>query len=458
MPLHGVRPVEAEPSWREKSGVRLEPEIKMSLLKNIVSNPGRRSFLRATVLAGLGGLGPTGRKPASGAAVEEAGLPDWVVRARQQIPATRESHYFQTGGIGVSPSPVIERVSELLQVQNRGPADPRFFRILKEAEDSCRPLVAETFGAREEEVGLTHNTTEALNIPIWSIDWKPGDELVISDQEHPALLMPTYNLHRRLGVRYRIAPIDLESDVVENVLRELSPRTRLVAISHVSRRSGLVVPGRDLAHALHERGVRLLLDGAQAAGNVPVRFHELECDYYSLCGHKWLMGPKGTGAVLIRKNLLATTPVSWTGAHSQTSHDDKGNFEWHPSARRYEFGTRAQAVFGGFAEALRWMRSLGRQNIHDRVAALSRRASRKIQKSGKFGLVSPSDEMSANGVVVLRLPQGHDAQEISAKLARSDHILVSSLPHPRDLRVCLHFFNTWGEFETLMSRLDTYCS
>ena len=120
--------------------------------------------------------------------------------------------------------------------------------------------------------------------------------------------------------------------------------------------------------------------------------------------------------------------------------------------------TRAQAVFGAFAEALRWMRRLGQQNIHNRVAALSRRASKKIQESDKFGLVSPADEMSANGVVVLRPPQGHDAREISAKLAKSDHILVSSLPHPRDLRVCLHLFNTWGEFEMLMSRLDTYCS
>ncbi len=430
----------------------------MSAPKNVASNPGRRGFLRAAVLAGLGGLGPAGRMPASGAAVEEPGLPDWVVKARQQIPATRESRYFQTGGIGASPAPVIERVSELLRVQNQGPADPRFFRVLKEAEDSCRPLLAETLGAREQEVGLTHNTTEGLNIAIWSIDWKPGDELVISNQEHPALLMPTYNLHRRLGVRYRVASIDLESDVVENVLRELSPRTRLVAISHVSRRSGRVVPGRDLARALHERGVRLLLDGAQAAGNIPVRFHELECDYYSLCGHKWLLGPKGAGAVLIRQDLLETTPVSWTGAHSQTSHDNAGNFEWHPSARRYEFGTRAQAVFGGFAEALRWTGSLGRRNIHDRIAALSRRASKKIQEAKKFNLLSPADETSSNGVVVLRLPEGHAAREISVKLAHSDHILVSPLDHPRDLRVCLHFFNTWGEFETLMSRLDTYCS
>ena len=94
----------------------------MSAPTNVASNPGRRGFLRATVLTGLGGLGPAGRMPASGAAVEEPGLPDWVVKARQQIPATRESRYFQTGGIGASPAPVIERVSELLRVQNRGPA------------------------------------------------------------------------------------------------------------------------------------------------------------------------------------------------------------------------------------------------------------------------------------------------------------------------------------------------
>src|SRR5207245_846336 len=163
--------------------------------------------------AGFAGLRARGARAASPDPFA-AGEPDWVTEARAQIPAARELRYFQTGGIGVCPGRVIDRVKELLDHQNRGPADPRFANALPVGED-----------------------------------------------------------------------------VVANVLRELRPRTRLVAMSHVSRRNGRVIPARELAAALRRRSVRLLLDGAQAAGNVPVRFHDLGCDYYSLCGHKWLLGP-----------------------------------------------------------------------------------------------------------------------------------------------------------------------
>ena len=277
--------------------------------------------------------------------------PDWVHTVRSQIPATGQSLYFQHGGIGPSPDPVIGEVKRLLDFQNQGPDDPRYVGALGKAEDSCRSLVAGALGCREEEVALTHNTTEALNIVIWSIGWKEGDEILISNHEHPALRMPSYNLRDRLGVTHRRAPIDVGEDVVDNVLSLLSPRTRLVAMSHVSRRNGRVIPAQRLAQALKERNVRLLLDGAQGAGNVPVEFNKIGCDYYAFCGHKWLLGPKGTGGLMIRKEILETTPISWTGAHSHLSLDDEGHYEWHPNARRYEFGTRAQAVFGGFAEA-----------------------------------------------------------------------------------------------------------
>src|SRR6185295_5426234 len=143
---------------------------------------------------------------------------------------------------GPSPEPVIARIKELLDVQMRGPAEPEALRILQEAEDSCRPLVAAAFGSRTDEVALTHNVTEGLNIVIWSIDWRAGDEILISNQEHPGLMMPCYNLQARFGVTVRRAPIDVGEDVVTNVNRQLSSRTRLVAVSHVSRRTGRVLP------------------------------------------------------------------------------------------------------------------------------------------------------------------------------------------------------------------------
>jgi selenocysteine lyase/cysteine desulfurase len=217
-----------------------------------------------------------------------------------------------------------------------------------------------------------------------------------------------------------------------------------------------VLPATELAAALRARGVRLLLDGAQAAGNTPVDFARLGCDYYSLCGHKWLLGPKGTAALLVRKELLGGTPVSFTGGHSTKTYDDQGHFEWHDDGRRYEFGTRDQANFGGFAAVLRWLEGIGWEKIYGRVKAQSLEAVQRIQGSRKLGLVSPAGDPGRSGLLVVRLPEGCSGASVVPKLNR-DRMIVSPLENPRDLRVSLHFFNTMDEFEALAERLEAYC-
>lgn len=426
----------------------------------------RRRFLQGMAAAPLGetllsrvhGDGRKTRVSSTGTESSDVRKdPEWVSRVRAQMPVTREMAYFQTGSFGPSPTPVVDRVRKLMEHQLKGPAAPASIQQLQKAEDACRPLLARLFGALEEEITLTHNTTEGMNIVLWSVDWNPGDEIIISSQEHPALMIPSYNLLSRFKVNYRKASIDLNEDVVANVLKQISPRTRLVAMSHVSRRNGRAIPARELATALHSRNVRLLLDGAQAAGNIRVNFDELGVDYYSLCGHKWLLGPKGTGALIIRKDLLEKTPVSFTGAHSQKSYDEQGHFEWHSDGRRYEYGTRAQFNFGGFAEALRWLDSLGTENIFKRIQTFSLEAATAIRNSKKFELASPLSDSERSGIVVVRLPAGSLAAQVSQKLIEEDRILVSPLEDPRNLRLSLHFFNTWKEFERLMSRLDHHC-
>lgn len=423
---------------------------------NASLDPSRRNFIKTVVAGSLAGLSKPAMGLASVGMSDSVAAGDWVDQVRAEIPAIKAAGYFQTGAFGPCPQRVMDRNKELLELQNLGPANPRYLNVMKEAEFSCRPLLAAALGADEEEVALTQSTTAGLNTVLWSIDWQKGDEIIISDQEHPALLLPVYNLHQRLGVTYRVAPVENRDEIVNEVMKRVTPRTRLVAMSHVSRQSGQVVPAQALAQALHEREVPLLLDGAQGPGNVPINFHEMGCDYYSLCGHKWLLGPKGTGALLIRKDRLASTSVSWTGAHAQATMGGDGEFSWHPDARRFEFATRNQAGFGGWAESLRWLDSLGWDNIFQRVAALSAHASEAIQRSDRFELVSPDQAPWQNGIVVLRLPSQLNGVEMYHRLREDDDMLVSPVDHPQDLRVCLHFYNTTGEFDALLGRLSEY--
>lgn len=419
---------------------------------------GRRQFLQTAVIGSVGALSLGGMRPKEELSRMEKGLPSWVARARNQIPALRESHYFQTGAYGPSPQPVLEKMKSLLDLQNRGPADPRYLKTMKEAEDSCRPLLAQNFGATPEEIALTHNTTSGLNTVLWSIDWKPGDELIISDEEHPALLLPTYNLKDRFGIQYKTIALDNREAVVDQVISRLSPKTRLVAMSHVSRSSGRTVPARELADALHQRGVRLLLDGAQGPGNVPLQFHDLGCDYYAMCGHKWLLGPKGTGALFIRKEILETTAVSWTGSRAQSAFGYEGNFTWKPDARRFEFATRDLAKFGGFAHALEWLHALGWDQIHQRISELTGYASASVKANPKFELVSPQSDALRNGILVLKMPPGNNARELYDRLGQDDQMLVSPVRDPENLRICIHFFNTKDEINAVLNRIDHYCA
>jgi len=413
----------------------------------------RRTFLKATLAGSLYGLA----KPKTGQAAESAGSNDWLDAARAEIPALSDTAYFQTGAFGPSPRRVIDRTQKLLELQNRCPAHPENIGQLKEAEHACRTLLAETVGAKTTEVAMTANTTAGINTVLWSIDWKAGDEILIGDQEHPALLLPCYNLQRRFGVVIKVAPVGRYEQAVGEVLRRITPRTRMVAISHVSRGSGEVLPAASLAKALRERGVPFLLDGAQGPGNVPVDFHAIGCDYYSFCGHKWLLGPKGTGALLIREDVLASTAVSWTGSGAQSTMDEEGHFDWQPDARRFEFSTRFLAGIGGWHTSLQWFAELGWPRVRARIGHLSAFAGELIKRQPGFELISPDNDALRNGIVVLRLPPGFKATDLYDRLRSQDRMLVSPVSQPRDLRICIHFFNSEAEIERLLVRLRTYC-
>ena len=270
----------------------------------------------------------------------------WVDAARSQIPSA-DRPYFQTAGIAPSPKVVIEEVVDKLRFQNEGPVAPDIATPMSAIEPSLRGRLAGAFGATDDEVALTHSTSEGINIASWAIDWQPDDEVIITNQEHPANLIPWYNLRDRLGIVIRWIDFSVGTDLLDVVAEQLGPRTRMASICHVSRNNGRTFSAStaaEMASMLHARGALLHLDGAQGPGCVPVDFEQLGADYYSSCGHKWLLGPKGTGMLLARAERLLETRLTWTGSHSHTSMDGKGNYELIPAARRFEvYGTRGSA-------------------------------------------------------------------------------------------------------------------
>ena len=164
----------------------------------------------------------------------------------------------------------------------------------------ARETAARLIGAAPQDVALTQNTTHGMNLGTASIDWREGDEVISATTEHPGCLVPLHNLRARSGVKVQLVSPPVTPEKVESAL---TPRTRLVALSHVDWTSGEILPLREICALARARDVLTLIDGAQSVGNVPVDVPASGADMYAFTGHKWILGPEGMGALYVRPGL-----------------------------------------------------------------------------------------------------------------------------------------------------------
>jgi len=189
----------------------------------------------------------------------------------------------------------------------------------------------------------------------------------------------------------------------------------------------------------------------------PTDFRALGCDCYSTCGHKWLLGPKGTGALFVRRDVLDDVQLSWAGSHSHATMDYEGNYSLLPSAARYEFGTRALADFAGFASAIVWMEGIGLTRIGNRIQSLAGHAIEAVEATGGLSVSSPRARPDRSGVFVLRLPADCDATDLYNDLRENAGILASPVKQPRNFRLSIHFFNTRDEIDAAIEAISERC-
>jgi selenocysteine lyase/cysteine desulfurase len=354
----------------------------------------------------------------------------------------------------------MDEVAARLRAQNLGPADPKYSAEMAEIEPRLRAYLAATFAVSPNGVALTHSTSEGISIAAWSLNWRPGDEVIISNQEHPANVIPWYVLRDRFGITLREIDLDAGTSLHGEIRGVLSPRTRMVSICHVSRNNGRRIrteESAELGAMLRARDVVYHLDGAQGPGCVPVDFDALGCDCYSTCGHKWLLGPKGTGAFFVREEMLDRLQLSWAGSHSHATMDYEGSYSLLPSAARYEFGTRALADFAGLHSAVAWIEELGFDRVVTRVQHLVSYAIEAARTEDRLGIASPILEQDRSGVFVLRLPVGCNATSLYQHLATEPRVLASPVRRESDLRLAIHFFNTEDEIDAAMRGIVSYC-
>ncbi len=392
-----------------------------------------------------------------------AGLdPGRVGALRSQLPGLDRGAYLNTGTLGPSPRRVTERLFDLYRAwQNAGPGNPEVYERMAETSMEAKEPIAAFFGVSADELALTENSTDGINVVANGIQWGAGDEVVISDQEHPAGLLIWLHLRQTRGVRIRIArlsPVGWPENV-EEVESLITPRTRLVALSHVSSMTGLRLPARRITEMAHTRGVPVLFDGAQSAGQFPLDLREIGCDFYAVNGHKWLLGPIGTGALFVSKDALTHLVPDRVGAGSQETYTyaEDGALRFWPGAHRFEFGTRCHPLWQAWPESLAFLGEVGLDRIRARGLALSQRLREAFAATKGVTLVGPAPDAHPDlltGAVTGGL-EGVPGRTFYETLLRRFGIVARPVPEHEAARFSCAFFNTEEEIEQTIRAVRT---
>ncbi|MEA2947718.1 MAG: cysteine desulfurase / selenocysteine lyase [Alphaproteobacteria bacterium] len=226
--------------------------------------------------------------------------------------------------------------------------------------------------ARKEEIIFTRNATEAINLVAYTFGRehiKPGDEIVLSIMEHHSNIVPWHFLRERQGAVIKWAPVDDEGNfLVEEFEKLLSPRTKMVAITHMSNMLGTLVPVKEVVRLAHARGIPVLLDGAQASVHLDVDVQDVGCDFYVVTGHK-LYGPTGIGVLYGRYGHLETMPpFNGGGEMIREVYEDRVTYGEPP--HRFEAGTPPIVQAIGLGAAVDYMSSIGKARIRAHEAGL----------------------------------------------------------------------------------------
>jgi isopenicillin-N epimerase len=243
-----------------------------------------------------------------------------------------------------------------------------------------------------------HNATEAMSTIAAGLDLKAGDEVLITDQEHPSGRACWYLRQARQGIKVREVKITLPpaslDQLADTLISAIGPNTRVLSFSGILTTTGLVMPVREICEAVRRKGIITVVDGAHMLGQIPMRISDLGCDYFAGSPHKWMFAPAGSGLLYIREeNLGRLWPTIVTG--------NWDNLKF-AAARFMMVGTNNGAVIEGTVAGLRFLQAIGLERVYQRIHELARDVRRRAAEIDYLELLTPDDDRMYGGLVTFR--------------------------------------------------------
>lgn len=326
--------------------------------------------------------------------------------------------YLNFGGLGSCPVPVLNALVEFTQAEERAPSAGHDEKPWQEVKAKLARALGKT--CRKEDVGLIGGATEGVNVIVNGLTLKRGDEVITTTHEHVAVHSALLNRMQRDGIAIRLFEPDIvrAAGNVERIARLITPRTRLIFISHVTCTTGQLFPAKDIAALARSKGIWFALDGAQAPVCAPFDIVESGVDFYTCSTHKWVMGPKRTGFIYVRQGMLDTLRPQTVGGGSSARYDAaKGEFVLKDTAERFESGTQNDALFYSLGTALDFVETIGVDRIAAHCRPMAERFYRGLGEIPGVERLSPEEEAYRTLMIGFRM-KTHPHTAIMEHLAK----------------------------------------
>lgn len=333
------------------------------------------------------------------------------------IRAGKRLVYLDSGATSQKPYAVIKAESDFYS-QHNAAAHRGAHQLAEEATEaieSAREIVANFLGGASDEIVFTKSSTEALNLLAYSIGQAPagnlfhlkaGDEIVVSEMEHHANLIPWQELAKRSGAVLKWFEVDPDGRLdLSDISKVITSRTKIVALTHQSNVLGTINPLNELVKRTHEVGAIFILDACQSVPHMPVNVVELGVDFLAFSGHK-TVGPTGVGVLWGRSNLLAELPPFLFGG-SMIESVTMTDATWAPAPRKFEPGVPNMAQIAGLGVALNYLSGIGMADIYSHEKDLTEYAITKLQSIKGLLIIGPNDMKMRGGAVSFTLGEIH---------------------------------------------------
>lgn len=360
---------------------------------------------------------------------------------------------MNNGTVGPMPKPVYNTLITTFKVQATNPFD--FYNYFPTKQEEVRRKLARFINASVDEVAILRNTTEGMNFVANGLDLKEEDEVLISNFEHPGGYHPWKLKEKRFGIKIKEVPLGVPPKSVKEIVdafeKAITPKTKVISISHTVYITGLITPLQELCEMAHEKGILVAADSAHGLGMLNLNMKELGVDFFASSPYKWLGAPTGCGLFYVRKEaqekLLPTIATS--------------GWDKYENAQKYEtLSQRADPLMFALGEALDFQNIIGRERIERRIKAMSTYLKGELKKIRGVRLHTNEDPYLSAGLTAFSI-EGIKAEKIVNYLREKYNIVIRTIGREKDntrgVRVSTHIFVTFKHVDLVLEGIKRLC-